>query len=281
MEMPDMEDEAFDRPFRFIVTGQYLAIHYNGGNFEICRDFHTRGALFYLSYDEKQIIHDRTYVAELTDYPDYEGDVFYISKESQYLSQNGQWSDSIEDAMKVQIEPEGDYGEAGRPSIPSIPDPIIDADNPISANGIDLYHPDKWFSLYRINGDSLWLGDAREFDSVLCFGTNPYSDGMPFQLSKHEGKTQIRSDSGKYLTAMMEADLFEHLDEGCKQHTKSSQCPRCMRWYTLGFSVEPQDFPKGLTSMFVLYDGLFYYKVAERIVRVDDIDDASIFQFVG
>ncbi|KAJ5995737.1 hypothetical protein N7481_002714 [Penicillium waksmanii] len=101
-----MEDEGFDRPFRFIVTGQYLAIRYNGSSFEICRDYHTRGALFYLSNDGKQIIHNRTYVADLTDYPDYEGDVFYISKELQYLAPDGQWSDSMQDAIKVQIDPE-------------------------------------------------------------------------------------------------------------------------------------------------------------------------------
>lgn len=280
-----MESEGFDRPFRFIVTGQYLAIHYNGNDFEISRDYHARGTLFYLSNDEKKIIHNRTFIADLIDYPAYAGDVFYISKGLHYLAQDGQWTDNVKDAVKVQIDPEGDYGEAGRPIPPSISHPIIDVDNPISADGIDLYHPDKWFSLYLITGDCLWLGDAREFESALYFGPNPYSDGISFQLSKHEGKTQIRSYDGKYLTAMMEASLASHLDEGCKQHTKLSQCSSCKAWYTLGFSVEPQDclslVPKGLPSMFVLYDGLFYYKVAERIVRVEDIDDASLFQFVA
>jgi hypothetical protein len=80
---------------------------------------------------------------------------------------------------------------------------------------------------------------------------------------------------------MMEASLTSHLDESCKQYTKFSHCSYCKGWYTLGVSVEPQEclslVPKGLPSMFVLYDGLFYYKVAERIVRVDDIDDASLF----
>lgn len=280
-----MEFESFDRPFRFIVTGQYLAIHYNSGGFEINRDYHARGALFYLSNDEKQIIHDRTFVAELVDYPDYEADVFYIGKGSQYLAQDGQWTNNIENAVKVQIDPEGDYGEAGRPMPPSIPNPIIEVDNPISADGIDLYHPDNWFTLYLITGDCLWLGDAREFESVLSFGTNPYSDGMIFQLSKHEGKTRIRSHDGKYLTPTMEDSLASHLPEDCKQHTKFSQCPSCKGWYTLGFSVEPQEdlylVPRGLPSMFALYDGLFYYKVAERILRVEDIGHASLFQFVG
>lgn len=280
-----MENEGFDRPFRFIVTGQYLAIHYNGSGFEIDRDYHARGSLFYISNDEKKIIHNRTFIADLYDYPDYEGDVFFIGKESHYLAQDGQWTDNIKDAIKVQIDPEGDYGEAEPPIHPSISHPIIDVDNPISADGIDLYHPDKLFSLYLINGDSLWLGDAREFDNALYFGPNQYSDGIPFQLSKHEGKTRIRSHDGKYLTAMMEDSLASHLDEGCKQHTKFSQCSHCKGWYTLGFSVEPQEclslVPRGLPSMFVLYDGLFYYKVAERIIRVEKIDDASLFQFVG
>jgi hypothetical protein len=30
-----------------------------------------------------------------------------------------------------------------------------------------------------------------------------------------------------------------------------------------------------------LYDGFSFYKVAERIVRVQDIEDASVFQFVA
>lgn len=285
MEVPDMEFESFDRPFRFIVTGLYLAIHYNGSDFEIIRDYHARGTLFYLSNDEKTIIHNRAFIAELTDYPDYEGDVFYISKGSQYLAQDGQWTDDVQHAVKVQIDPEGDYGEAEHPMPPSIAHPLIEVDNPISADGIDLYHPEKWFSIYLITGDCLWLGDAREFESVLSFGTNKYSDGISFQLSKHEGKTRIRLYDGKYLTPMMEDSLASHLDEGCKQHTKFSQCSSCKRWYTLGFSAEPQDclslVPMGLPSMFVFYDGLFYYKVAERIVRVEGIDDASIFQFVG
>jgi hypothetical protein len=280
-----MENEGFDRPFRFIVTGQYLAVHYNGSDFEISRDYHARGTLFYLSDDETKIIHNNNYIADLTDYPDYEGDLFYISKESQFLAQDGQWTDSVQDAIKLQIDPEGDYGDAGRPIPLSIPYPIVDTNNPISADGVDLYHPDKWFSLYLITGDHLWLGDAREFENVLSFGTNPYSDGIPFQLSKHEGKTRIQSYDGKYLTAMMEADLATHLDESCKQHTKFSQCSRCMGWYTLGFSIEPQEclslVPRGLPSMFALYDGFSFYKVAERIVRVQDIEDASVFQFVA
>jgi hypothetical protein len=37
----------------------------------------------------------------------------------------------------------------------------------------------------------------------------------------------------------MEDGLAEYLDEGCKQHTRSSRCPRCMRWYTVGYSSEP------------------------------------------
>ncbi|KAJ5242235.1 uncharacterized protein N7469_000562 [Penicillium citrinum] len=254
-----MENEGFDRPFRFIVTGQYLAIHYNGSGFEINRDYHARGSLFYISNDEKKIIHNRTFIADLYDYPDYEGDCKLILRET-----------------TVRPSP---------PIHPSISHPIIDVDNPISADGIDLYHPDKLFSLYLINGDSLWLGDAREFDNALYFGPNQYSDGIPFQLSKHEGKTRIRSHDGKYMTAMMEDSLASHLDEGCKQHTKFSQCSHCKGWYTLGFSVEPQEclsmVPRGLPSMFVLYDGLFYYKVAERIIRVEKIDDASLFQFVG
>ncbi|KGO69162.1 hypothetical protein PITC_095750 [Penicillium italicum] len=270
-----MEDEGFDRPFRFIVTGQYLAIHHHGSNFEICRDYHARGSLFYLSDDGETIINNRTYVGVLTDYPEYEGDVFYIRNGSQHLNQDGQWVDHVNDAVKVQIDPVGDYGDAEPPISPSISNPVIDPGNPISADGVDLYHPDKWFSLYPINGDSIWIGDAGEFESKLYFGGNSYSDGMCFQLSKHDGKTRIRSYDGKYLVVMMEPIVAAYLDEDCKQHTSS----------------EPQEgfvlVPKGLPSMFAVNDGFFYYKLNvlrgsyAEVERVEDIDNATPFQFVA
>lgn len=287
-----MEDEGFDRPFRFIVTAQYLAIHHHDNNFEIRRDYHARGSLFYLSDDGETIIHNRTYVGVLTDHPDYEGDVFYIRNGSQYLTQDGQWVNGVnEAAVKVQIDPVGDYGDAEPAIPPSIPNPVIDTSNPISADGVDLYHPDKWFSLYPINGDSIWTGDAGEFGSKLYFGGNPYSDGMCFQLSKHDGKTQIRSYDGKYLVVMMEPDVAACLNEGCKQHTRFDRCAHCMLHYTIGYSSEPHEgfvlVPKGLPSMFALSDGIFYYRVNvlkgsyAEVERVEDIDDASPFQFVA
>lgn len=291
LQVPSMEHEGFDRPFRFVVTGHYLAVHYNDNNFELQRDYHARGALFYLSDDDTAIIHNRIYVGVLTEHPTYDGDVFYISKESQYLKLDGQWTDNIDDAVKVQLDPVGDYGDV-EPALPaSLANPIIDAGNPISADGIDLYHPDKYFYLYPITGDCLWLGDAGEFKGTLYFGGNPYSIGIGFQLSKHEGKTRIRSSDGKYLTVMMDAEVAAYLDEGCKEHTRLSQCPRCTRCYTIGFSSQPEEclslVPKGLPTMFVLYDGLCYYRVDAlkgsfaTVVRVHDIDDATLFQFVG
>lgn len=286
-----MEDEGFDRPFRFIVTGQYLAVHYNVGNFELRRDYHGRGSLFYLSDDETAIIHNRAYVGILTEDADYDGDVFYISKESQYLTQDGSWTDSISNAVKVQLDPMGDFYNDQSPLPPSLSNPTIDTGNPISADGIDLYHPDKNFCLYPITGDCLWLGDAGELNGTLFFGGNPYSMGIGFQLSKHEGKTRIRSCDGKYLTVTMDAEVAAYLNEGCKEHTRLSPCSRCMRCYSIGFTSEPEEclslVPRGLTTMFVLYDGLCYYGVDAlkgsfaTVVRVQDIQDATLFQFVG
>jgi hypothetical protein len=81
-----MEYEDFDHPFRFIVTARFVAIHYNGSDFELHRDRHSRGSLFYLSNDEKQIIYNRTYIGSLTSHPKYKDEVFYIHHEQQYLS---------------------------------------------------------------------------------------------------------------------------------------------------------------------------------------------------
>ncbi|KAJ5481630.1 hypothetical protein N7475_000442 [Penicillium sp. IBT 31633x] len=288
-----MEYEGLDRPFRFIITGQYLALHYDDNNFKIHIDYHARGSLFYLADDGESIIHNRTYIGVLTDHPDYEGDVFYIrnGSQDQYLAQDGQWTNNVNDAIKVQIDPVGDYGDAEPPIPPPLTNPVIDARNPISADGVDLYHPEKWFSLYPVTGDCLWTGDAGEFNSKLFFGGNAYSDGICFQLSEHDGKTRIRSYDGKYLVVMMEADVAAYLDEKCKQHTKFDRCSRCMLHYTIGYSSEPEEgfllVPRGLPSMFVLNDGLFYYRVNvlkgsyAEVQRVEDINNASLFQFVA
>lgn len=286
-----MDDEDFQRPFRFIVTGKYLAVHYDGSKFEICRDHHGRGSLFYIADDGETIIHNRSYIAVLAAHPVYDDDVFYISQGQNFLTQDGQWTERIDDAVEVQIEPMGDYGDAEPPLPPPISNPIMDVGNPISADGIDLYLPDKWFSLYPVTGDSLWLGDASEFENRLYFGGNPYSVGLSFQLSKNQGKTRILSQDDKYLTVMMDAEIAENLSEDCKQHTRLSRCSRCMRCYTIGFSPEPQEclslVPKGLSSMFAFYDGLCYYQFNAlkgsyaELMRVENIDDASCFQFVG
>lgn len=114
---------------------------------------------------------------------------------------------------------------------------------------------------------------------------------MCFQLSKLDGKTQIRSYDGKYLVVMMEPDVAAYLKEGCKQHTRFDRCSRCMLHYTIGYSSEPHEsfvlVPKGLPSMFALSDGIFYYRVNvlkgsyAEVERVEDIDSASPFQFVA
>lgn len=220
-----MEDEGLDRPFRFIVTGQYLAIHYHDSNFEICRDYHARGSLFYLSDDGEAIIHNHTYVGVLADHPDYEGDVFYIRNGSQYLTQDGKWVNDVNDAVNVQIDPVSDYGDAEPPIPPPIPNPVIDTSNPISADGVDLYHPDKWFSLYPINGDSLWTGDAGQFGGKLYFGGNSYSDGMCFQLSKLDRKTQIRSLTVNIWSSRWNLTLLHTLKKAVSSILGSTDVP--------------------------------------------------------
>jgi hypothetical protein len=72
-----MEEEGFNRPFGFIVTSHYLSVHYCGGRFELRRDYHARGTLFYLSDCEEKIIHRRKYVGALAGHPNYQGDVFH------------------------------------------------------------------------------------------------------------------------------------------------------------------------------------------------------------
>lgn len=283
-----MEDEAFNRPFRFIVTGRFIAVHYNGSDFELHSDRHSRGTLFHLSDDDEQIIFNRTYIGSLNSHPDYP-EVFYIHREQQYLSSQGTWRDSIDNALIVQIDPEPNWSGTP-PTISPLTNPIISADHPISADGIDLYQPDQLFLLYPIG--NLWLGDANHPpDDTLIFGGNPYSDGLPFKISVHEGKTRIVSDDGMFLTAMIPADLVEYVKEECRQHTASTRCLRCDRTYTLGFVSEPRDcitlVPRGLPSMFVFYDGVFYYRFEALkasyadLRRVGRMEDASLFQFVS
>lgn len=152
-----MEDEDLSRPFHFIVTGRFIAVHYNGGDFELHRDRHSRGTLFHLSDAEEQIICNRTYVGSLTSHADYPNDVFYIRREQQYLSSKGTWTDSIGNALIVQIDPEPNWSGTP-PTISSLPNPVISADHPISADGIDLYQPDQQFLMYPIG--NIWVGNA-------------------------------------------------------------------------------------------------------------------------
>jgi hypothetical protein len=75
-----MGSEALDRPFCFLVTGQYIAIHYNDHNFALHNDHHLRGDL-YLSDDEDKndkIIHNGTYIGHLESRSDHRNNVFYI-----------------------------------------------------------------------------------------------------------------------------------------------------------------------------------------------------------
>ncbi|RHZ48887.1 uncharacterized protein CDV56_105217 [Aspergillus thermomutatus] len=292
-EQLNPDDEGLDRPFRFIVTSKYLAVRYEDNSFTLHSDYHGHGSLFYLSDDEIHIIRDHAYVGQLHSHPIYKDSVFHICCGSQYLSQEGHWTGNIDEALDVQIDPEDPEitDSADNAPILSLAEPVINSAHPISADGIDLYHPDKQFALYPVTRDDLWLGDAGNFNGKLIFGGNPYSAGIPFQLSVHEGRTRIRANDGMYLTVFMEDDLVPYLKEECRQHSRVSSCAHCSTWYSLGFHSEPDDclalIPRGLPSMFVLHDGAFYYSVNvlkasyAETKRVKHIEEASLFQFVG
>lgn len=284
-----MEDEDFSCPFHFFVTGRFIAIHYNGGNFELHRDRHSRGTLFYLSDDGEQIICNRTYVGRLTSLPDYPDKVFYIRREQQYLSSQGIWTDSIDNALIVQIDPEPIWSGTP-PTISPLANPVISADHPISGDGIELYHPDQHFQIYPVGHQ--WIGNAEHSpEDMLFFGGHPYSYGLTFKISVYEGKTRIVSDDGMFLTFMMPTQEIEHLPEECQQHTAPTRCSHCDRRYTMGFVSKPCDYltlvPRGLPSMFVFYDSVFYYQFQAltasyaMLNRVERIEDASLFQFIS
>ncbi|KAJ5918309.1 hypothetical protein N7454_010684 [Penicillium verhagenii] len=284
-----MEDEDFRRPFHFFVTGRFIAIHYNGGDFELHRDRHSNGTLFYLSDDEEQIICNRTYVGRLTSLPDYPDKVFHIHREQEYLSSQGTWTDSIDNALMVQIDPEPDWSGTP-PTVSPLANPVISADHPISGDGIDLYQPDQYFQIYPV-GD-IWMGNAeRSPENMLFFGGHPYNYGLAFKVSVHEGKTRIVSDDGMFLTVMSPAQTAEYLRDECRQHTATTRCSHCEGGYAIGFVSEPHDnltlVTRGLPSMFVFCDGVFYYQFQAltasyaALNRVQRIEDASLFQFVS
>lgn len=94
-----------------------------------------------------------------------------------------------------------------------------------------------------------------------------------------------------FLTVIMPVGSAEYLGEECRQHTASTRCGPCESIYTIGLVPEPRDcitlVPRGLPSMFVFYDGVFYYYFDDikgsyaELRRVEHIEDASLFQFVG
>lgn len=53
----------------------------------------------------------------------------------------------MENALTVQIDPEPGWGDPS-PTISPLANPVISADRPISADGIDLYQPDQHFLIY-------------------------------------------------------------------------------------------------------------------------------------
>ncbi|KAJ5767047.1 uncharacterized protein N7511_004663 [Penicillium nucicola] len=261
-----MEYEDFSRPFRFIVTGRLLAILYNGREFELHQDRHGRGTLFHLSDDEEQIIFNRSYIGSLSSHSDFPDDVFYIKRDQQ-----------------------ANLGQPP-PTIAPLVNRVTSTDNPISADGIDLYQPGQQFILYPFGG--LWMGNTeRSPEDKLVFRGNPYSDGMTFEFSVHNGNMRITSDDGMFLSVVMPTNTTECRDEKCQQHTASTRCPQCQRRYTMGFVSEPRDcitlIPRGLPSMFVFFDSIYYYHLDAlrgsyaELVRVERIEDASLFQFVS
>lgn len=289
-----MESESLRRPFHFIITGKYCGIHYDGNDFQLQTDlYYLRGSLFYLSRNQEKIIHDGNYVGYLTCHPDYDRNVFYIRREEKFFSNEGTWTDRVEDALHVQIHPlnkfEAETSSKKAPLI--ISDPTGNPQHPISADGVDLYHPDAWFSLYPISAGYPWMNDADEFESQLVFCGQPYSYGIRFRLSELDGKTQIRLSDERYLGVTMNAEMAEYLPEECREHNAFGRCAHCMGWYSIGSASGPQKgftlVPSGLPSMFLLYDGVCYYQFNvikasfANLTRVENIEAASLFQFVS
>ncbi|KAJ5815211.1 hypothetical protein N7474_006988 [Penicillium riverlandense] len=146
------------------------------------------------------------------------------------------------------------------------------------------------FIAIHYNGSDFELHRTIQTTCSTYTGNNS-SDGVTFELSVHNGKTRIVSDDGMFMTVIMPTGCAEYLKEECGQHTASTRCPRCERNYTIGFVSEPRDcitlVSRGLPSMFVFHDGVFYYYFGAlngsyaELERVERIEDASLFQFVG
>ncbi|RAH80203.1 hypothetical protein BO86DRAFT_401196 [Aspergillus japonicus CBS 114.51] len=181
-------------------------------------------------------------------HPDYKDDVFYVCQPGTQndLSKDGQWTTDISEALHVQLNPGDDQvthtsdttttitainnncNATARPLTP----PTSSLEQVfISADGIDLYQPDTSFVLYAINSGFRNSGDAQNFGGELAF---------------RGGRTTME------------------LDSSCLPRPESVRT-KGDTWFE-----EPADHddwalmpvPRGLPSMFVLWNGNWYYAIS-------------------
>ncbi|KAE8373872.1 hypothetical protein BDV26DRAFT_271049 [Aspergillus bertholletiae] len=284
--------------FRLIVTQRYVSVSYDGTDLVFTPGHHLHGDLFSISEDGK-LIHgpDETEVGILVPDSDYPDDLFYFSRNSKYLCEGGVWAPSADGALQLQVNSMDEYDRENPPPIRTeISNPVIDAQNPVSADGIDLYHPDAWFTMYFTDCSCREYGSveessAPEFPPELVLTGSPYGAGFPFRLSTQDGKVRIQDPNDRFLGLILKPSLAEYRSDECKGHDAFTGCSSCYYCYAVGFVSEPEHpitiIPHGLPTTFALYDGKYYYSVNiikssySELQRVGSIDNASLVQFVG
>ncbi|PYH77019.1 hypothetical protein BO82DRAFT_406630 [Aspergillus uvarum CBS 121591] len=252
IEQPFLQHEHARDPVRFIVTGRYLAVHYENSRFILERDYHWKGSIFHLSTDETE---HSTIKHTL--------ESFKVIRTTRTMS-----SMFVSLGHKI-ISRRTDSGRqtSARRCTSSLIRVTTKLEQVfISADGTDLYQPDTSFVLYAINSGFRNSGDAHNFGGELAFQSWPYNYGARFQLSSCQGKTRLSSNEGGYLVVTMGlADYLEPADDDGALML----------------------IPRGLPSMFVLWDGDWYYAVNyleasfSLTERVRTIKEAAVFQSVG
>ncbi|KAL7746535.1 hypothetical protein RI367_008062 [Sorochytrium milnesiophthora] len=294
--------------FCLIVSGRYAAVVATETSLEIRPGHHLSGAIFRqlepLRYDDKLVCVDEAgrlalvpeidspspevYVT-LEDHP-HRGDYQVMVHNGRYLNGDLAFQPNIGQALLLQ---EDRLEMFPNHTAPVFDQPVLDPSHLISANGVDVYHPDASFRLRMGNVHDYIYDWPEVYDSDdgyvgAGFGYEDYKYGPMFRLEVIDGDTYLRADE-KYLGIGL-INPTDSLTWSCQHHTSHTRCNFCSSNYGLMFFTHPPEHNVQMVPVaadtFILYDGMYYYAVEYVKATVGfsdrvDRDSATRFQFVS
>ncbi|KAL7749524.1 hypothetical protein RI367_005079 [Sorochytrium milnesiophthora] len=302
------QEYEVNNDFCLIVSGRYAAVVATETSLEIRPGHHLSGAIFRqlepLRYDDKLVCVDEAgrlalvpeidspspevYVT-LEDHPHRDG-YHVMVHNGRYLSSDLAFQPNIGQALLLQ---EDRLEMFPNHTAPVFDQPVLDPSHLISANGVDVYHPDASFRLRQVNKEGAMFnaadeGHMNEHYTGASFDGNDYKVGPVFRLEIINGNTYLCADE-KYLGIGF---IYPRnsLPSSCQHHTSHTRCNFCSSNYGLMFFTHPPEHNVQMVPVaadtFILYDGMYYYaadyvKASVGFSARVDRDSATRFQFVS